>query len=80
MAERLIDIQLELDPLRLAAEPDPVRTIAELARHEAEATVSTMGRLRHPEPVEITSKQAINALTGRDVMLVATRWVVDTWQ
>lgn len=78
MAELVLDVHLELDPLRLAGEKDPTRTIAELSRREAEERCAAAGaRLRHPDPREVVAHQAISATTGRDVMLVATRWVAD---
>lgn len=75
MADRLFDVHLELDPLRLAREKDPTRTIAELSYHAAVEHADANGlRLTDPEPREVHVRQGLGAQTGRDVMLVATRW------
>jgi len=74
----LLDVHLELDPLSLADEPDPTRTVAELSRREAEARAAERNvRLRHPEPVEVVTRKALKPETAADVLLVATRWVCD---
>lgn len=76
--DRLFDVELEFDTLRLAVEKDPVRTIAEASRHKAESFATEHGlTLRHPDPREVVTSNAIDPLTGRGVTLVATRWIAD---
>lgn len=78
MAGAYLDVHLELDPLALAQEHNPTQTIAEASRHEAERLCAERGmRLRHPDPREVVTKRALVPHTGQDVMLVASRWVVD---
>lgn len=79
MAEAVMDVYLEFDPLHLAGQRDPTQTIAEASHHAAtEQARAGNGTLRHPDPREVDAKKAIDPTTGRDVLLVATRWVVDT--
>ena len=79
MAEALLDVHLEFDPGYLADQYDPTRTIAEASHHAAtEKARDAGGTLRHPDPREVVAETAIDPTTGRDVLLVATRWVVDT--
>lgn len=78
MAGAYLDVHLELDPLALKQTADPTRTIAEASRTEAERLCAEQGmRLRHPDPREVVTKRALVPHTGQDVVLVATRWVVD---
>lgn len=78
MAELILDIHLELDPLELYAQADPAQAVAELARFQAEiAALERRAKLRHPEPIDLVSKPAVERLTGKQVVLVATRWVAD---
>lgn len=78
MKNRMFDIHLELDPLHLARERNPTRTIAELAHREAEHYAANHGLvLRHPDPREIHVGNGISKATGRDVTLIATRWIAD---
>lgn len=78
MADRILDVHLEFDPLALAQEHNPTQAIAEASRREAERLATEQGgRLRHPDPREVVTKRALVPHTGQDVMLVATRWVVD---
>lgn len=78
MAELVLDVHLELDPVSLFAERDPTRAVAEIARREAETKCAERGaRLRHPEPREVIVRRALDAITGDSVMLVATRWLAD---
>jgi hypothetical protein len=77
--EVVLDIHLEVDPLRLASERDPARAVAELSRQAAETQCAERrAQLRHPDPREVVTRRALDATTGRDVLLVATRWVADT--
>lgn len=77
--ERILEVHLEIDPVRLAREKDPTRTIAQLSRQAAEDKCAADGaRLRHPDPQEVDVKTAMHPLTGDDVLLVATRWVADS--
>lgn len=79
MPERLLDVHLAFDPRALARTKNPTRTIAEAHRAEAERQASeNRGSLRHPDPIEITKREGRDPLTGDDVLLVGTRWVVDT--
>lgn len=81
MAELTLDVHLELDPLHLNAERDPVRAIAELSHRAAEEQAQAAGaRLRHGDPIEVESKRAIRPLTGDEVLLVATRWICDRYR
>lgn len=78
MAERYLDVHLELDPLEVYAQANPERAIAELCRDHAELVCFENGvTLRHSEPVEVYSRSGIHRLTGAAVMVVASRWVVD---
>ena len=78
MPDRLFDVRLELDTLRLAAEKDPTQTIAELSRREAEQFAATHHlTLRHPDPREVHTSSAIDPATGKALTLVATRWLAD---
>lgn len=79
MPEVVLDVHLEFDPFALAKERDATRAIAEASHHAAEAQCAERGaRLRHPDPREVVSRSAVDALTGDEVLLVATRWVADT--
>lgn len=78
MAELLLDVNLEFDPIALGTERDPTRTIAEASRHAAEEKCREAGaRLRHPDPREAVARKALKPQTGEEVLLVATRWVAD---
>lgn len=77
VVDRLLDVSCEFDALALARERDPKRTIAEVSRHVAEEQARGRGGvLRHSEPREIIVHKALTP-TGSDVLLVASRWVVD---
>lgn len=77
--DHIFDVRLELDTFRLATEKDPTRTIAELSRHKAEAFADEHHlRLRHPDPREVVTSQAVDPLTGKALTLVATRWIADS--
>lgn len=79
MAELQFDIHLEFDPAALAGEQDMKRTVAELSHRAAlEAADEHRLNLRHPEPVAVHATDATDRLTGRPVVLVASRWVADT--
>ena len=76
--DRIFDVNLELDTLRLAAEKDPTRTVAELSRRKAEEFADEHRlTLRHPDPREVVTSQAIDPATGKALTLVATRWIAD---
>ena len=78
MTDQVFDIHLELDPHLLAKHRNPTRAIAELARDQAEQFATDHGLvLRHPDPREVHVANGISRTTGRDVMLVATRWLAD---
>lgn len=78
MTELVLDVHLEIDPLKLAGEYDPARAVAEISRLAAEAQCAERGAtLRHPDPREIHVRQAITPLTGDVVLLVASRWIAD---
>jgi hypothetical protein len=78
MPDRTLDIHLELDPTFLRGLKDPTQTIAEIAHAEAENQALKAGaRLRHPEPADIVVDTGISKDTGREVLLVATRWICD---
>ncbi len=78
MAERVLDVHLEFDPAALSLEHDPVQTVAEASRHEAESQCAQhLATLRHPDPREVISRHANDILTGRPVLLVSTRWIAD---
>lgn len=73
-----MDVHLELDPLALKREHDPTRTIAEAAHHAAqEQAIATGVHLRHTHPIDVYARTAVTP-TGTDVLLVATRWTIDT--
>lgn len=74
----LLDIHLDFDTLHLAAERDATRTVYEASHAAAmEAADRKSRRLRHTEPAETVLKHAQDPTTGRDVLLVGTRWVTD---
>lgn len=78
MADHLLDVHLEFDPLSLAREPNPTQAVAEASHHAATKQAEANGMtLRHPDPREVVSSRALAPTTGQDVLLVATRWVVD---
>jgi hypothetical protein len=78
MADLLLDIHLEVDPAALAGERRPDQAVAELSRTEAERQCTERGaRLRHSAPAEVLVSNALSPTTGDDVLLVASRWVVD---
>lgn len=78
MAELYLDVHLELDPLELSILANPVQAIAEMSRQKAEEMCLLRGAvLRHPEPAEAYSRHGVEFKTGRSVLLVATRWIVD---
>lgn len=74
----LLDVSCEFDASALARERDPKRTIAEVSRHVAEEQARERGgTLRYSDPREVIVHKALKATTGGDVLLVASRWVVD---
>lgn len=78
MADLYVDVHLEIDPVALDRERDPLKAIHELSYAQAEAQVKGSGyRLRHALPVEVYSRPGLEKSSGRSVLLVATRWVVD---
>lgn len=78
MAELVLDVYLELDPLALARQPDPTRAAAELSRLAAERKCDeARAVLRHPDPRNVVVKRASDLATGAEVLLVATRWLAD---
>lgn len=78
MPEALMDVHLEFDPANLAKQHDPTRAVAEASRHAAdEQAREAGGTIRHSDPREVVIKSAFDP-QGNDVLLVATRWVVDT--
>jgi hypothetical protein len=78
VADLILDVHLEFDPAVLAKEYNPTQVIAEASRRAAEEQCRERGaRLRHPDPREVVTKRALVPTTGGDVLLVATRWVVD---
>lgn len=78
MAEHLMDIHLDFDMLRLATVADATRLVYEASQKAASDEAERRGgRLRHSDPRETVVKEGIDPLTGRDTLLVGTRWVVD---
>lgn len=78
MADLLLDVSCEFDSLALARERDPKRTIAEVSRHVADEQARERGAtLRTSDPREVVIRKATKAVTGADVLLVASRWVAD---
>lgn len=70
----LMDVELEFDPLRLAQQKDPTRTVAEASHHHAQEQARSAGRtLADPEPIDVVTSKALTP-TGFEVFLVATRW------
>lgn len=79
MAELILDVHLEFDPVALALAYNPTQMIAEACRAAAEAQcVERRATLRHPDPRDVMTRRALAPLTGIDVLLVATRWVADS--
>lgn len=80
MADQILDIHLDFDPLRLAQEPNPERLVYEASQKAAADEAAQRGcRLRHSDPRETVIQDGKDPLTGREVLLVGTRWVVDTF-
>lgn len=78
MAERVLDVLLELDPDALGREHDPTRAVADAARRAADDECERQSAtLRHPEPREVIVREATDAISGCPVLLVATRWIAD---
>lgn len=79
MAEQFLDIHLDFDTLNLARERDATRTVYEASQQAAIEQAARQGvTIRHPDPRETVIKEAKDPLTGRDVLLIGTRWLVDT--
>lgn len=78
MPDRYLDVCLDFDTLELGRHRDPTRTVYE-ASHKAatEKAENAGGVLRYTDPRETDIATAVDPLTGRDVLLVSTRWVVD---
>lgn len=78
MDDLLLDVCLDFDTVQLATVPDATRLIYEASQAAAVAQAERAGgHLRHSDPRATNMKTAINPLTGQDVLLVSTRWVVD---
>ena len=76
--DHILDVCIPFNVLELTRETDHVRTIAEVSHHHAaEKAAEAGGHLRHPDPREVDTKTAVDPLTGEDVLLVTTRWIVD---
>lgn len=74
---RYMDVHLELNPHQLKRQGNPLHVIAEASKHTAETQARQAGcYLRHTEPGEVHVRTATTP-TGTDVLLVATRWVID---
>lgn len=85
MPEQFLDVHVELDPAKLAEARHPDQLAAEVSRALAEEVVAGIpgARLRHSVPVEVRVHTAYRPLDtpegpAGDVVLVASRWVVDT--
>lgn len=77
MKDAFIDVSCELNPVQLAQERDPARFVLELSRETADARCAESGaRLRTDRAPEVVVSHAIEPTTGRDVILVASRWAV----
>lgn len=78
MADLVLDVHMEFDPVALAKTRNATREIAEASRRAAEDQCRERGAvLRHTEPREVVTRKAIKAITGTDVLLVSTRWLAD---
>lgn len=78
MAEHVLDVHLDFDTLHLALERDATRTVYEASQKAAEEEAARRGcTLRHPDPRETVLKHGKDPTTGRDVLLVGTRWIAD---
>lgn len=78
MAELLLDIHLDFDVMSLAGDHDPTRTVYEASQRAAVEECSRRGAtLRHSDPRQTVIKTAQDPLTGRDVLLIGTRWIAD---
>lgn len=78
MADQLLDIHLDFDLPHLSTHRDATRLVYEASQRAATEAATRQGAtLRHPDPRETVVKQAIDPLTGRDALLVSTRWVID---
>jgi len=70
-----IDVNLDLDALVLAEQPDPSRYALEMSRETADRRCHESGaQLRTDRPPEVVIGRGIDPLTGRDVVMVASRW------
>jgi len=73
-----VDVNVELDVLELAKVADPSRYALELSRETADRLCIESGaRLRTDRPPEVVIGRGVDPFTGRDVVMAASRWVVE---
>lgn len=78
VADEFLDIHCDFDLLYLAGERDATRTVYEVSQRAAVEEAARNGCvLRHSDPRETVLKEGRDPVTGRDVLLVGTRWTVD---
>lgn len=72
-----VDVNVELDALELAKVVDPARYALELSRETADRLCQDSGaQLRTDRPPEVIIGRGVDPLTGRDVVMAASRWAV----
>lgn len=77
MSDLFIEVLLELDAEALARQPNPGRYAMELARDAADRRCDDVGaQLRTDTPPGMIVDKATDQLTGREVVLMSTRWAV----
>lgn len=77
MRDSFVDVTLEVPARVLMLERDPTRFVFEKMRVRAEALCdANFGRLRTDARPEFLIQNAVDPLTGSDMVLCASRWPV----
>ncbi len=77
MRDSFVDVTLEVPARTLMLERDPTRFVFESMRDKAEQLCErNYGRLRTDRAPEIIVENAVDASTGADMVLCASRWPV----
>lgn len=77
MRDSFVDVALEVPARTLLLERDPTRFVFESMRDKAEQLCErNYGRLRTDRAPEIIVENAVDAATGVDMVLCASRWPV----
>lgn len=77
MRDSFVDVTLEVPARDLMLERNPTRYVFERMRERAdELCAANFGRLRTDRAPEIIVSNAVDPLTGSDMVLCASRWPV----